>query len=93
MYMRNTAEAAAKLYTHPQAATSIGIQKATGRHRQPQAAPCRRRQPRIATDRRQLVLLFSYSINYEHDSRHGLLLHLLHKTKHFRYTYGVRHSE
>ena len=29
------------------------------------------------TDRRQLALLFSYSINYEYDSRHGLIFHLL----------------
>ena len=47
------------------------------KHRQPQAAPDSDKPPKTATDRRQLALLFSHSINYEYDSRHGLLFHLL----------------
>ena len=56
-------------YTQPQSAII--------KHRQPQAAPDSDKPPKTATDRRQLALLFSHSINYEYDSRHGLLFHLL----------------
>ena len=67
------------LHSHspPQAQASKQSQAATDNHKQPQTVTCRRRQPQTATDPRQLALLFSYSINFEYDSRHGLLLHLL----------------
>ena len=43
------------------------------------------------TDRRQLALLFTHSISYEYDSRHGCSFHL--RKQNTSDTHGVHHSE